>query len=118
MAGEPPNHGSISASLQNTLLQLTVAKDNVPLWTGSASLGVIALWVAGPPLLLALTRRWTREVEAAGDAVPATADGEVSDVALPPPQVSWRGARPSEAEPTRVIDPRPTDSTRSRPRPR
>ncbi len=59
----PPNHGSISAGLENTLLSVSIAIDGVAVWAGSASLGTLIAWVAGPPLLLALTSRWAREAE-------------------------------------------------------
>ena len=63
----PPGHGAISAGLQDLMLHLTIAQDAKVLWSGSTSLVALVMWVAGPPLLLALTWRWSREVEAAGE---------------------------------------------------
>jgi hypothetical protein len=48
----PGEHGTASASLDNSILTLTALKDGVTVYSGSASLTQIALWVAGPPLLL------------------------------------------------------------------
>jgi hypothetical protein len=47
----PDGHGSISANMANGVLNLVVKSNDVS-WTGSASLLSIALWFAGPPLLL------------------------------------------------------------------
>jgi hypothetical protein len=47
----PDGHGSISASMANGVASLSVKADAL-VWTGSASLTSIALWIAGPPLLL------------------------------------------------------------------
>jgi len=47
----PDGHGSISAGVDNGLVNLTVKSDTM-LWAGSASFLTIALWIAGPPLLL------------------------------------------------------------------
>jgi hypothetical protein len=106
----PPTHGSISASLSNTLLQVTIAKDGVSLWSGGASLGALALWIAGPPLLLALTARWTRQVESAGDTGPVGDGSSATTVRLPSPPVEWPTHRGVESETTRVVEPRRRDS--------
>jgi hypothetical protein len=87
----PPNHVSISAGLENTLLRLSIAIDGVAVWAGSASLGALFAWVVGPPLLLALTSRWVRETEAA-DSSPAS---------LPAPPPSWHEQRPESSGPAR-----------------
>jgi len=90
----PPNHGSMSASLTNTLLRLSIAIDGVAVWAGSVSLGALFAWVVGPPLLLALTSRWVRETEA-GDSLPAS---------LPAPPPTWhagRGGSPETARETK-----------------
>lgn len=47
----PDGHGTISASVANGVASLSVNADALA-WTGSASLTSIALWIAGPPLLL------------------------------------------------------------------
>jgi hypothetical protein len=61
----PPGHGSITADLANFWrLKLLIARDGAPVWTGATSLGAIIGWAVGPPVLLALTWRWTREMEA------------------------------------------------------
>jgi hypothetical protein len=93
MSRLPPNHGSISASLENTLLRLSITVDGVALWAGSASLGALIAWVVGPPLLLALTSRWVRETEAV--------DGPPESLPAPPP--SWHAAR-RESEATRETE--------------
>ena len=104
----PPNHGSISASLQSTMLQLTIAQDGAVMWSGGTSLGALIMWVAGPPLLLALTWRLTREIESAGGAGPEAVDGgpaERSAMPLPPPRMPWPTGRGHESETTRVVEP-------------
>ena len=55
----PAGHGTMSASMDNLLFSLTV-KSDAAVWSGSASLLSIALWVAGPPLLLWLLWLVTR----------------------------------------------------------
>jgi hypothetical protein len=105
----PPTHGSISASLSNTLLQVTIAKDGVSLWSGGASLGALALWIAGPPLLLALTARWTRQVESAGGSAPVDVGSSATTVRLPSPPVEWPTHRRAESDTTRVVEPRRRD---------
>lgn len=56
----PDGHGSISADVTNGIAKLNVAFEGQS-WTGSASLTSLALWIAGPPLMLwigwFLTRR-------------------------------------------------------------
>jgi hypothetical protein len=47
----PEGHGTISASMANGVLSLIVKSDGAS-WTGAASLSSIALWIAGPPLIL------------------------------------------------------------------
>lgn len=48
----PEGHGTISAGLENTIVRLVAIADGVTVWTGSAHLTTVALWVAGPPLLI------------------------------------------------------------------
>ena len=110
MSRLPPTHGSISASLSGTLLQVNIAKDGVSLWSGAASLGALALWIAGPPLLLALTARWTRQVESAGDTATADVGSGAPTVRLPSPPVAWPTGCGAESETTRVVEPRRRDS--------
>jgi hypothetical protein len=81
----PPNHGSMSASLTNLLLRVSIDIDGVAVWAGSVSLGALFAWVVGPPVLLALTSRWVREAEAEA-SLPAS-------LAAPPP--SWHAGRES-----------------------
>jgi hypothetical protein len=54
----PEGHGTISASFANTLLSLSATLDGVTIWSGSAYLAEMALWLAGPPLILWLA--WLR----------------------------------------------------------
>lgn len=73
----PGEHGSVSADLEDGLLRFTVIGENATLWTGSAPLGTLALWIAGPPLLLwlvwLLSRPWrgARPERAPGTAAPS-----------------------------------------------
>ena len=99
----PGEHGSVSADLDDGLLRLTVIGESAPVWTGSAPLGALALWVAGPPLLLWLvwlaSRPWpgAPTARAPGTATPgAIAQGApASGRALNPPGMGATGsARP------------------------
>jgi hypothetical protein len=47
----PQGHGSIGVGMDNAILRLTVTSDGIS-WIGSASITSIALWIAGPPLVL------------------------------------------------------------------
>ena len=55
----PKGLGSISANFGNGLASLTVSS-TAQTWTGSVSLTALALWLAGPPLLLWLVWLVTR----------------------------------------------------------
>ena len=55
----PEGHGSISADVSNGIANLNVAFEGQR-WTGSTSLTSLALWIAGPPLLLWLVWLVTR----------------------------------------------------------
>jgi hypothetical protein len=54
----PDNHGTISASFENTLLKLTMIENGSTVWSGAIHLQVLALWIVGPPLLLTLLWLW------------------------------------------------------------
>jgi len=110
----PPGHASITAGLQNTVLHLTMVQDGIPVWTGSVSVGTLVALVVGPPLLLTLTWRWTREVEAAGGPDPAlAASGEPGGSAplLPEPAQRWKPGRAPDSATTRVVDVRRPDAS-------
>ena len=59
----PRGLGSISAGVSDGIATLTVVAKGVT-WTGSASLTSLALWIAGPPLLLWLVWLVTRRAPA------------------------------------------------------
>jgi hypothetical protein len=48
----PGSHGSASFSIGDAGATLIAMRDNVTVWTGVAPLSQLALWIAGPPLLL------------------------------------------------------------------
>lgn len=53
LRADPDTHGSVAASIDNGVANLTVALENgASTWSGSASLLEIALWAFAPPLLL------------------------------------------------------------------
>jgi hypothetical protein len=66
----PGMHGGVNAELNNFVaLRVTVTNSGgAVMWAGSTSLPVVLAWIVGPPLILALTARWARELEA-GDEV-------------------------------------------------
>ena len=59
----PDGLGSISASVDNGMANLHVTA-NGQTWTGSTSLTAMALWLAGPPLVLWLVWFVTRRAPA------------------------------------------------------
>jgi hypothetical protein len=48
----PDNHGTISASYADGLLKITMIQDGVTQYAGSVSFAALALWIAGPPLVM------------------------------------------------------------------
>jgi hypothetical protein len=48
----PGAHGSASLSIGDAGVQLLALRGNVTVWSGVAPLLDVALWIAGPPLLL------------------------------------------------------------------
>jgi hypothetical protein len=102
----PHNHGTISASLTNTVLHLSIVREGVQVWAGSASLPALAAWIIGPPLLLGLTARWTREAEARADAVGA--GGTPGSLGAPPPDwPEWQHHRATTPRTKHHRDDRP-----------
>ena len=103
-----PGHGSISASLEDTVLSLRMVQDGGTIWSGRTSLATLIGWVAGPPLLLALTWRWARDVDVAGEVAPhpvSAAHPEAAPLLSQPPIAP--AARPPDAATTRIVQPPP-----------
>lgn len=48
----PPGKGSASLGFNDGVWNLVVTNANGPGWSGSASMGSVAFWLAGPPLVL------------------------------------------------------------------
>jgi hypothetical protein len=71
----PGSHGSVSLNLGDTGAVLVALKDNVTVWSGTAPLSEIALWVAGPPLLLWLAWLALRPSRAEMEELGASAMG-------------------------------------------
>ncbi|HLB09044.1 MAG TPA: hypothetical protein VK617_05900 [Gemmatimonadaceae bacterium] len=81
-------HGTVSASFGNGGINLSALEDGITVYTASASLPVIAFWIAGPPLalwLIWLALRPSRDAATAlhsspaFDALPDAAPGGWSD---------------------------------------
>jgi hypothetical protein len=53
-------HSSVSAGFGNDGIYLTVTRAGATVWNGAVSLSALALWLAGPPLLLWLAWLLTR----------------------------------------------------------
>ena len=60
----PGSHGSVGASFENSNFILKVTTD-AQTWTATTSFATIALWFAGPPLLLFLVWLATRRAPVA-----------------------------------------------------
>jgi len=86
LANGPEGHGTASAGFENAVLHLRIADDAGHAWAGTAHLLTIALWVAGPPLLLWLLwlalrpRSAMREAPAPAVAAPALRGAGLDDV--------------------------------------
>jgi hypothetical protein len=97
----PGMHGGVNAELKDLVgLQITVTSSSGSvIWAGGTSLPVVLAWIVGPPLILALTARWARELEADDEvaASPAVGDGETTRV-LDAPGPGWGAGADREAE--------------------
>ena len=63
--GGPDNTGSVTGSFSNTTLSVVVTRQGQVLYSASAHLLSIALWIAGPPLLIWLAMMLTARRDAA-----------------------------------------------------
>lgn len=52
LARLPDNQASIAVEFKNTVFSAVFAERGVTVWSGTATLLEIVLWIAGPPLLL------------------------------------------------------------------
>jgi hypothetical protein len=99
--GLPGMHGNVGAQLNNLVaLHVTVSSSSGSvIWEGSTSLPVVLAWIAGPPLIVALTARWARELEADDEPADssAVASGDPTR-ALDAPGPDWGAERRSRAE--------------------
>lgn len=77
------DRGSVTAQLSNTIFSLEMFEGDVRVWSGSASLLTMVLWIAGPPLVL-----WIAWV--IGRPRPATAPA-------PAPSLGHQADRPAPA---------------------
>jgi hypothetical protein len=62
----PDGHGSISVDVGSAGFRIVMSQDGAPVWSGSLSLTMLALWLAGPPLLI-----WAAWFLRRGQAQPA-----------------------------------------------
>ena len=88
----PGMHGGVGLELKNLMaLHLTVTSSGGSMiWAGGTSLPAMVAWIAGPPLILAITARWAREIDTGEEATgsSATPSGEVTRV-LGEPGPDW-----------------------------
>lgn len=68
--GDEKGHGSINASFGSAGFSLTILRGSATVWQREASLLSIALWIAGPPLLLWLAWMWRRARETTTERPP------------------------------------------------
>lgn len=89
----PGMHGNVGAQLNNLVaLHLTVSSSGGSvIWEGSTSVPALLAWIVGPPVILALTARWARELEADEEVAgsPAISGGETTRV-LGAPGPDWQ----------------------------
>lgn len=74
LARERTGKLSVSAGFDDSMLSLSVIRDGIAAWTGSISSVMLALWVAGPPLVvwvLWLSRNMAEPRTAAAIRAPA-----------------------------------------------
>lgn len=98
----PGMHGNVGAQLNNLVaLHLTVSSSGGSVtWEGSTSVPALLAWIVGPPVVLALTARWARELEADEEVAgsPAISGGETTRV-LGTPRPDWEaGDRGADVE--------------------
>jgi hypothetical protein len=88
----PGMHGNVGATLNNLVaLHVTVSSSSGSvIWEGSTSIPALLAWIAGPPLILAITARWAREVDAGEELGGAALAGEEAGRALGAPRSEWR----------------------------
>jgi hypothetical protein len=99
----PGMHGGVNAELNNFVaLRVTVTNSGgAVMWAGSTSLPVVLAWIIGPPLILALTARWARELEGedeVGGPTPVGSGETTRVVAAPRPEWRTEGERESRVE--------------------
>ena len=124
----PGEHGTVSASFADGVLQVSIASPSAPAWTGGVAVGTLALWVAIPPLLLWLlwlARRPSRgpvattplsQRETALGAAAAAPPPALPDAGLQPPVMGARGsAQPAQPAPP-SSSPRPSREPRAQSR--
>jgi len=89
----PGMHGNVGAQLNNFVaLHVAVSSSSgAVIWDGNTTVPVLLAWIVGPPLILALTARWAREIETDDAAVepPSLASGDTTRV-LDAPRPDWR----------------------------
>jgi hypothetical protein len=99
----PGMHGNVGAQLNNFVtLHVTVSSSSgAVIWDGTTSVPALLAWIAGPPLILALTARWARELEADDGPAepPAMPSGDTTRV-VGAPRPDWEAGaeRRSRAE--------------------
>jgi hypothetical protein len=103
----PGMHGGVSAQLNNFVaLHVTVTSSSGSvIWEGSTSLVAVLAWIVGPPLILALTARWAREVEPGDEVAGApSADSAATTRVLEAPRPEWGAGADREPERRRRSD--------------
>lgn len=99
----PNGHGSASAGFGNNGVTFTVVKGTATVWAGASSFAAIALWVAGPPLVLWVVwmlSRPRRGVTVAGaEATPLRMHDDLTR--LPPAPESFGAGQRGDKVPAR-----------------
>ncbi len=81
VTGDAAGKGSVNAGYGDGAFNLNVVDAGTTVWSGTASMASVALWVAGPPLLLWLAWLFTRPPRPA--AIPGAADDRLLPTADP-----------------------------------
>ncbi len=96
IARGPTGESTVSAGLNNGVLDASVAQRGEVLWSGDISVIALTLWIAGPPLLMWAVWLYSRTRSIEEDApIPLVFDPHPPPPELPLPDAQGALTRPS-----------------------